>query len=193
MGRTSNRIAAETGDAPGGVVAGEREPMNSEAASAAARQRIAAAQARAMAQEAGVEEATQAPAPAGPLPRRRPRGDRVPFGSSEQQLAHPPIPGFRLYWFNATPGRIERALKAGYVHVTNQRGENLSRNVGRGEGNQNGLTAFLMKIPQEWYEEDMKASQDELEDKLHDISTGQNQGENQYVTTRHKVTTANPR
>jgi len=111
-------------------------------------------------------------------------GDRQPFGSQEQQLAHPPIPGFRLYWFNDTPGRIGRAKKAGYEHVLDQdTGEPLHRNVGKGERG-GGQNAYLMKIPQQWYWEDMAAAQAQRERTLRDIKEGRhgaNVGQNQYV------------
>lgn len=114
--------------------------------------------------------------------------NRKPFGSQEQQLAWPPIPGFRLYWFNDTPGRVARAKEAGYEHVLDPAsGEPVKRNVGRGEGSQAGLTAYLMKIPIEWYQEDTAAAQAALETRLRDIREGRGQGENQYVTSRHSV------
>lgn len=110
---------------------------------------------------------------------------REPFGAGEQQLAHPPIPGYRLYWFNDTPGRIERAERAGYAHVDDRHGH-VARNVGRGERD-GGLRAYLMKIPMEWYEEDMAKAEDQLNSRLRDIRDGRHNlqpGQNQYVPTR---------
>lgn len=187
MGRSPNmadRMAGEMNDAPGAV---EREPLD---AAAAARARLQRAAAREIVQEEqGVAAGVPAGPAAAPVARRRRPADRKPFGSHEQQLTYPPIPGFHLYWFNDTPGRIGRALAAGYEHVQ-EVGKNVSRNVGRGEGSQNGLTAFLMKIPQEWYDEDMEAQQDELETRLRDIRAGRGQGENQYtVKGMHDVRT----
>jgi hypothetical protein len=56
-----------------------------------------------------------------PMFRRRQSSEvtieRQPFGVLEQELAYPPRPGFRRYWFNDRPGRIRRALRAGYAHV----------------------------------------------------------------------------
>lgn len=114
---------------------------------------------------------------------------RKPFGAQEQQLAWPEIPGYRLYWFNDTPGRIARAKEAGYEHVLDPTsGQPVSRNVGRGEGSQAGLTGYLMKIPQQWYQEDSAASQAALEQRLRDIREGRGQGENQYVVAgRHSI------
>lgn len=111
--------------------------------------------------------------------------DRVPFGQTEQQLAVPDRPGFRRYWFNDTPGRIARALRAGYAHVTAGGGENVSHIVGSKKDG-GGLIAYLMEIPEEWYLADRAAFQ-ELEDrKLAQIRTGKLEGatvENGYVDT----------
>ena len=114
-------------------------------------------------------------------PTRRP-GDRQPFGAAEQQLAYPPIDGFRLYWFNDVPGRVERAKLAGYEHVQ-ENGQPVARNVGRGEGG-GGIKAYLMKIPLEWYEEDSRAAQSLRDDNLRAIKEGRYgaaTGQNQYV------------
>ena len=78
------------------------------------------------------------------------------------------IEGYHLHIFNDSPGRIQQALDAGYEFVTPDEvggtKENVvSRNtdlgdkvrflVGRNEEG-SALYAYLMKIKQEWYEED---------------------------------------
>lgn len=82
------------------------------------------------------------------------RETRQPFGSQTQKLAYPKREGYHHHWFNDTPGRVDQALQAGYVHVKDKTGKNVSRVVGTQDGG-GGLTAFLMEIPQEWYDEDM--------------------------------------
>jgi hypothetical protein len=84
------------------------------------------------------------------------------------------IPGFHLHIFNDAPGRIQQALDGGYVFVTpdeigSVKDNVVSRNtdigdkvrflVGRSDDNQ-PLYAYLMKIKQEWYEEDQNIMQD---------------------------------
>lgn len=84
------------------------------------------------------------------------------------------IEGFHLHIFNDVPGRIQQALDGGYVFVTPDEigsvKENVvSRNtdlgdkvrflVGRDETG-DALYAYLMKIKQEWYEEDQMAMQE---------------------------------
>ena len=141
-----------------------RTPLNPEAALSMAQQ------AQAMARE-GVQ------APVRP-------GARKPFGSMEQNLAWEPIPGYRLYWFNDTPGRIARAKEAGYEHVQDDRGQPVCRNVGRGDANSGGMNGYLMKIPLEWYYDDMGRAQEALDKRLADIKAGRHgatDGQNQYV------------
>lgn len=152
-----------------------RVPLDENAAKAAA-----IADAREMA-----THGTAAPAPRTmPLRPRSGPVDRQPFGTQEQQLAHAPIPGFRLYWFNDSPGRIARAKRAGYEHVLDDStGSPLCRNVGRGEGG-GGQNGYLMKIPVEWYHEDMTAAQEKRDRDMRDIRAGRHgasAAENQYV------------
>lgn len=175
-------------------MSGIRDKIASETAEAGSKARAMAA--------AAAAEAMPASGPPqqidGLQPRVRPQEaaalgavrTRKPFGAQEQQLAWPEIPGFRLYWFNDTPGRIARAKEAGYEHVLDPlTGEPVRRNVGRGEGSQAGLTGYLMKIPVEWYQEDRAAADAALEQRLRDIREGRGQGENQYVGTRHSIKT----
>lgn len=119
-----------------------------------------------------------------PAPARMAAGDRQPFGAQEQQLAHPPIPGFRLYWFNDTPGRIGRAKRAGYEHVLDvDTGEPLNRVVDRTERGA-AQKGYLMKIPVQWYYEDMAAAQETRDRNMQSIKEGRhgaNVGQNQYV------------
>lgn len=87
---------------------------------------------------------------------------RIPFGSHRQKLAAPPRPGFVRRWFNDEPGRIAQARDAGYSHVndpvTNQP---MTHTVGVAKQG-GGLTAYLMEIPAEFYEEDTRAKDDPL-------------------------------
>ena len=109
---------------------------------------------------------------------------RQPFGMHEQNLAWPPIPGYRLYWFNDLPGRIARAKRAGYEHViSDDTGEPVARNVGKQDGG-SGMNAYLMRIPEEWYREDMANAQESRERILREIKEGRygdKPGQNQYV------------
>ena len=102
---------------------------------------------------------------------------RIPMSAPHQRLAVPPIPGYHLHWF--TSGRVHRALRAGYSHVTpndgvdvmnagladpksavgsTDLGENISIISGDGvpEGQDEPDRLYLMKLPKEWWEKDQK-------------------------------------
>ena len=100
---------------------------------------------------------------------------RNSFNGTEGKLTiQHKIDGFHLHIFNDSPGRIQTALDGGYVFVTPEEiggvKENVvSRNtdlgdkvrflVGRVDSGE-ALYAYLMKIKQEWYEEDQMTMQD---------------------------------
>ena len=117
-------------------------------------------------------------------PRRNP--NRKPFGAMEQKLAYPEREGFHRHWFNDTPGRIQRAQEAGYNHVQDSDGKNVQRNVGVAEGG-GALVAFLMEIPLEWYQEDMKLQQDQRDETENAIKRGQfesKEGDGRYIPSQ---------
>jgi hypothetical protein len=89
---------------------------------------------------------------------------RKPFGAHVQKLTYPERPGFHRHWFNDYPGRISKALEAGYKHVTDANGRNVSRIVGVGQAS-GGLTAFLMEIPEVYWRQD-QAAKDAERDKV---------------------------
>src|SRR5215831_667185 len=112
-------------------------------------------------------------APVDTLPRReRQPFTRKPFGSQEQKLAYPNREGFHRHWFNDEPGRILRAREAGYEQVHDPEGRPVSTVVGIGRGGQ-ALVAFLMEIPQEWFEEDMAAQESVTHGLLEQIGRGE--------------------
>lgn len=108
-------------------------------------------------------------------PRKSPRkSPRKPFGAMTLKLAYPDRPGFHRHWFNETAGRIQRAEEAGYTHVE-ANGKPVQKVVGTAEGG-GPLNAFLMEIPQEWYDEDMAAQQREIDEKEKAIKDRQIEG-----------------
>ena len=102
--------------------------------------------------------------------------ERQPFGALEQELAYAPRPGYRRYWFNDKPGRIRRALRAGYAHVIDpDTGDSVSRITDRVDGR--GQSSYLMEIPIQWYQQDMAKQAAVLEQRLHDIRIGKQEAE----------------
>lgn len=105
------------------------------------------------------------------------RASRIPMSVPQQKLSVPDIPGYHLHWMLGTPERLSQALKAGYqfvekdeVQVTNRNladdadsdgGTDLGSRVtvvAGGDTTSNGqhVSLVLMKLRQEWWEEDQK-------------------------------------
>ena len=99
------------------------------------------------------------------------RKSRKPFGSHMQKLAYEPRSGYHRHWFNDTPGRLDRAVEAGYQFVMDKGGQRVARPVGVGESG-GALMAYLLEIPEEWYKEDMAAEQQRIDDLEQNIAQG---------------------
>ena len=109
---------------------------------------------------------------------------RIPMSVPRQKLSVSEIPGFHLHWMKGTPDRLEQALQAGYEFVN--RAETLLANhaIG-GDSKEDGGTdlgsrvsviageeldpegqpvrLYLMKIKEEWHQEDTKAQESKSE------------------------------
>lgn len=133
---------------------------------------------------------------AGEDPMALRRRNRKPFGSHSQKLAYPPRQGYHRHWFNDVPGRVERAKEAGYEHVLGDDKKSVKRPVGVKEGG-GVLLAYLMEIPQQWYDDDMKAQQDLIDKQERALERGkplETEGESQsnfYNTAQGRVTRFN--
>jgi hypothetical protein len=107
--------------------------------------------------------------------RARPvRAKRASFNGTEGKLRiGKEIEGYHLHIFNDTPGRIQQALDVGYEFVTPDEVGGVANNVvsrntdlgdkirflvGTGDKSE-PMYAYLMKIRQEFYEEDQNALQ----------------------------------
>ncbi len=114
------------------------------------------------------------PATAAPAAAER---KRIPMSVPVQKLEAPDIPGYHLHWFLGTPDRLQRAFDGGYEFVDER--ETRINNVSLGgDSTQSGNTDMgsrvsvvsgqevgkdgqptrlvLMKIKQEWWDEDQK-------------------------------------
>ena len=108
---------------------------------------------------------------------------RKPFGATELKLAYPKRDGYVRHWFNDTPGRIARAKEAGYDHVLDAQKRSVSRSVGTAKRG-GGLGAFLMEIPEAFYNEDFARKQsalDEIDKSIYRGQLNQETGDNRYV------------
>lgn len=107
--------------------------------------------------------------------------DRIPMALPVMRLEVPPIPGYHIHWFNGDePARIRRALAAGYEFV--DKGEVQLNRPGLGNGNEvsgsddlgtkisiEGL--ILMKLPQEYWDDDITAYEADQEIRLSALRT----------------------
>lgn len=101
----------------------------------------------------------------------RPKADRkrnVFNGTQGKLTVNHTIPGYHLHIFNDEPGRVQTALEGGWEFVTPDEvggvgdrvvsgntdlGDKVRYLVGKSEKG-DGLYAYLMKIKEEWWEED---------------------------------------
>lgn len=122
---------------------------------------------------------------------------RVPMSVPVQKLQVPDIPGYHLHWFTGNEGRIQQAIQAGYEFVDRKEvglnyvgiGSNsaTSGNTDMGshvsiasgsavDGTNQPVRLILMKIKQEWWDEDQKvleARNDQVALSLRGGDTGQ--------------------
>lgn len=102
---------------------------------------------------------------------------RIPMSTPQRRLEVPPLDGYHLYWF--LESRVDRAIQGGYEFVDAKEIALNARNVGTAAGvsgnqdmgsrvsvvsgtGQDGQPErlYLMKIKQEWFEEDQKLLSD---------------------------------
>jgi len=102
---------------------------------------------------------------------QRPTKERIRnvFNGTQAKLTvNHQIPGYKLYIFNDDPGKIQTAIDGGWEFVTPDEvggvkdsvtsgntdlGDKVRYLVGASEKG-DGLYGYLMKIPQDWYDED---------------------------------------
>ena len=117
-----------------------------------------------------------------PAARRR-QSLRVPFGTMGQKLAYEAREGFHRHWTNDTPGNVAARLSGGYEHVKDKEGKPVSAVVGTLEGG-GPLIAYLLEIPNEWYEEDIRKQQEEVDRRVDALKRGEanrQQGDCRYI------------
>lgn len=92
--------------------------------------------------------------------------NRTPFGTGKLRLGVTQIPGYHMHWIADYPGRLEEAQDNGYEPVlvsevqaskrlgaaTDSAGEFMTRISGSHESGR-PMVLHLMKIRQDWYEE----------------------------------------
>lgn len=129
------------------------------------------------------EEAEDAQAEqAAPAPRK---STRIPFGNQVSKMGIPEREGFTRRWFNDKPGRIQRALDAGYKMIENPLTKApYELTVNQSAGKNDAMKAFAMEIPNEFYDEDFALKQEALDLTDEAIYTGklnEQKGDKRYV------------
>lgn len=112
--------------------------------------------------------------PSNPAEHKLSGKDRIPMSVPQRHLEVSEIPGYHLHWFIST--RIARALRAGYTFVTDEDGVDVNNFDLAGDASANGSSdmgsrisvpaavggdsderLYLMKLPQEFWEQDQAA------------------------------------
>lgn len=126
------------------------------------------------------------------------RAERVPLGIKRSKLAvKDQDPAYMYRWVNDVGGRILDAQNGGYEFVTDAKvgegdvanrnasaGNRISRVVGKTDRG-NAITAYLMRIRKEWYDEDQKAKKRQLDEVDAALKAGQSKPvEKSYVPSQ---------
>ncbi len=103
---------------------------------------------------------------------RKAKAKRISMSVPRLKLEVPELPGFKLYWFADRPGRILQAQAGGYEFVSSDEALIHSFSLASDSsesGNSDlgsrisvvsgGERLYLMKIKQEWYEQDQAEAQ----------------------------------
>lgn len=115
--------------------------------------------------------------------KRYKRNKRIPFGVPTKRFNAPDNPDYVYRVFNDNwrkePGRIERAMNAGYEVATSNTNESVGTNDDGSE-----IKGVLMRIPKAFYEEDQRKKQEELDKVDEQIYQGKftkAPGEHRYI------------
>jgi len=111
-------------------------------------------------------------------PSKRP--NRIPVSGKREEGKDP---NYKYTWVNDTNGMVQRFQQGGYEVVehevivgqnqadhSNPTSKAVSMNVGQ------GVTAYLMRIPKEWHDEDMKDKHNRIDRSEADLKRTLNSG-----------------
>lgn len=148
----------------------------------------------------------ETPSPANVRETRVTEATRVPMSLPELKLYVPDIPGYHLHWFRGA--RTPRALQAGYEFVDPQEvtlvnsglADDASRSGNSDLGSRVSVVAgdadpasgsverlYLMKIRQEWHEQDMAALEAKNETIAAALRGGVDVGSNPHGTEQRYI------
>lgn len=122
-------------------------------------------------------------------------------GTEGKLVVNKQIEGYHMHIMNDYPGRIDQALESGYEFVTSNEiggttvnvtdrntdlGDKVRFLVGRNESG-GPLYAYLMKIKQEWYDEDQAVLQSRNDKIDSSIRKGSINGDTSFYTPREGI------
>ena len=161
-----------------------------------------------------MEKLNEAPTnPANEIATKLSNKTRIPMSVPQQRLAAPEIPGYHCHWMRGTPDRLAQAQRAGYTFVSGEEAETnnfdlagdpedsgstdlgshvsqvASTSGGDLDPDGNAIRMYLMKLPQELWEEDQKLIGDR-NDQIAANLRGDNLVENGYIPQSHKKSVA---
>lgn len=121
------------------------------------------------------------------LKRERPK--RIPIGTGNVLTAEQ-RPGFVRRYVNDHDGRVDRFIEAGYTPVLKPGADTSAQRTGKPslmgdvvrKSVGGGMHAVLMEIPQEWYDEDQKEKQKEVDAKENSMDPNTREGQFGSVT-----------
>lgn len=111
------------------------------------------------------------------------RKNRVPLGAPRLRLSMSKREGYKRRWINDKQGRIAMAQEGGYTLVPKDGAEfeeddvtnvnsSLNNAVSRVVDSE-GTKAYLMEIPEDWYEEDQQEKQQKIDEMENTLSRGE--------------------
>ena len=122
------------------------------------------------------------------------RKERVPLGGKRLKMTAPDRKGYHRHWFNDVGTRLSDAQAAGYTFVHDEatldetEGNEVSTRKRQAVGTQENdqpMYAYLMEIPERFYQEDQAAKQAEIDETeaamKRGLTPGQEQQAHQYV------------
>lgn len=92
------------------------------------------------------------------------RKSRISLGGMRQKLSAKVRRGYKRYWFNDTPGRLQEATDAGYEYVIDPKlkvgdpdlevADSVDSRISKVVDRETGMKAYLMEIEEELWQED---------------------------------------
>lgn len=111
------------------------------------------------------------------------RKKRISLGGMRQKLSAKERKGYKRYWFNDAPGRLQEAIDSGYEYVTDPKitigdpgleiGDSIDSRISKVVDRENGMRAYLMELEEELWQEDRNKAESQLAETEKALSQGE--------------------